>query len=86
MPISNFPTLIKETKEDLVNLNVIAPICGHAGDGVSGAVSSVHDKFSSQGIAAEQTHSLPLCYRTSMASSCSGMRKSWHASKKVSTA
>lgn len=35
VPMSQFPTLVKETKEDLDRLNVVAPIVGHAGDGVS---------------------------------------------------
>ena len=34
VPISQFPTLVAETKEDLASLDVIAPIVGHAGDGV----------------------------------------------------
>lgn len=35
VPMSQFPTLVRETKEDLDKLNVVAPIVGHAGDGVS---------------------------------------------------
>lgn len=34
VPMSKFPTLVKETKEDLDRLNVVGPIVGHAGDGV----------------------------------------------------
>lgn len=33
VPISKFPTLVAETKEDLESLDIIAPIVGHAGDG-----------------------------------------------------
>lgn len=34
VPMSKFPTLVRETKEDLDRLNVVGPIVGHAGDGV----------------------------------------------------
>ncbi|CAD6568519.1 MAG: hypothetical protein CYPHOPRED_002683 [Cyphobasidiales sp. Tagirdzhanova-0007] len=33
VPISKFPDLVHETKEDLLRLNIVAPIVGHAGDG-----------------------------------------------------
>jgi D-lactate dehydrogenase (cytochrome) len=39
VPMSQFPTLVAETKADLDSLGVIAPIVGHAGDGVSDACS-----------------------------------------------
>jgi D-lactate dehydrogenase (cytochrome) len=39
VPISKFPTLVAETKEDLESLDIIAPIVGHAGDGVSRVLS-----------------------------------------------
>lgn len=35
VPLSKFPTLVRETKEDLDSHDIVAPIVGHAGDGVS---------------------------------------------------
>ena len=36
VPISKFPTLVAETQADLKSLDIVAPIVGHAGDGVGG--------------------------------------------------
>ena len=34
VPIGQLPALIAETKQEMADLGLVAPICGHAGDGV----------------------------------------------------
>ena len=73
VPMSQFPTLVAETKEDLDRLNVVAPIVGHAGDGVSLIQLSV--------VSSDQANII-LRIRTSTVSSCSETTKNLHALKK----
>lgn len=44
VPISKFPQLIAETQRDLQRLNIVGPIVGHAGDGVSVPIANVQKK------------------------------------------
>lgn len=34
VPIGHLPALVSETKQEMAELGLVAPICGHAGDGV----------------------------------------------------
>lgn len=45
VPIGQLPALVAETKREMSELGLIAPICGHAGDGVSSAVNLTECKL-----------------------------------------
>jgi len=79
VPMSKFPTLVAETKEDLDRLNVVAPIVGHAGDGVSTPLRPNY--FILQ--RANKRHCVYAYHRTSTAFYSSETQKDSHASKKV---